>query len=153
MIGQVIFHQICAPCPKVYHIQIVNHDGAPCQKNDVSRMKGIRKNAARQFSHQDYLDVILQGKKMYSTFHSIKNQDYVLTTEKVRKVALSSLDQKRYWLCEIHSLAFGSPLIPQDDECFFCEEYIQNRNKASKRKNKNSSISGIENKQLKVSNI
>ena len=40
--------------------------------------------------------------KVYKEFETIQISDYTVTTKKVSKLALSSGDIKRYWLCHEH---------------------------------------------------
>ena len=90
-----------------------------------SKCKGVKKSARKnQLKFQNFVDCI-QSKTAYEvTQHTLNSKDHVNRLMLTKKRGLSSMDDKRYLICERHSVPYGSVLIKQFLEtgiCFFCD--------------------------------
>ena len=127
--GRVNFVQVISVKPKLYNILSV-----PVSKvaeetaessipetlaESITRMKGLPHKVAATVKHKQFEACVLEEEKVYKEYQAIRMKDYVLTTERISKLALSSIDTKRYWSCCRHSYALGHAFI-QKDICQFC---------------------------------
>lgn len=80
------------------------------KRGDLSaRCKGINRKVVKNFDVNDYKGCLQQMKKCYSTMRRINYKNHKLSTVQIRKVSLSSYDQKRFlYNCGLHSCPFGS---------------------------------------------
>ena len=127
--GRVNFVQVISIKPKLYNILSVpvsedteETEGSSIPEElaeSVTRMKGVPQKVAATVKHKQFEACVLEEEKVYKEYQAIRMKDYVLTTERISKLALSSLDTKRYWSCCQHSYAFGHAFI-QKDICQFC---------------------------------
>jgi len=73
------------------------------------KAKGIRKNVVKnEIKHQNYLDVLLNGKIMHHQMNTIRSESHQINSYHLNKVSLSPYDDKRYLIDDgITSLAYG----------------------------------------------
>ena len=86
----------------------------------VNKAKGVTE-AAKAHLHVPEYRRCLQGiAQVEVTQNSIRSSRHINQMLESRKVAFSSFDDKRYLLCPVHSVPYGSKLIRRK-ECYFCE--------------------------------
>ena len=94
-------------------------------KSVESRAKGVKKCYKDRIPFERYLDCIrdIQEVKVRQVTIASKNHQNMLLQS--NKIAFSSFDDKRYLLCAIHSVPYGSSLIEKfllnGNRCFFCQ--------------------------------
>lgn len=89
-----------------------------------NRCKGIKKVVRKNIPFSKYLECIKYMKKHHVTQHSINSKLHLNKLIKSNKLAFSSHDSKRFLLCSIHSVPYGSFLIDyykKRKKCLFCE--------------------------------
>lgn len=105
------------------------------------RAKGVKKSHQQNIKFSQMMGCIEQMKGENVESHFIRSKDHVIRLMKGRQVAFSSFDDKRYLMCPVHSVPYGSALIDlqreDDDEdedgagdkrgkkrpyCPFCDE-------------------------------
>ena len=86
--------------------------------NDTVVCKGITKPARAKLSLETFRKVVKGSQYIYSDIYSIQSKHREIYTQKTRKIALSSSDDKRYLqTCGIHSLPYGSS---EEKDCKIC---------------------------------
>ena len=90
-----------------------------------SRCKGVKKAVKKNIRFESFLRCVESKNLEYITQYSIMSKDHVNRLVSVNKVAFSSYEEKRFLLCAIHSVPYGSILIRQfydsGQKCFMCE--------------------------------
>ena len=78
------------------------------------RCKGVKAQVVKNsITHEDYKTCLRTGKEQLRKQNIIRSYEHELYTEEVNKIALSSIDDKRYILGDgIHTLAWGHHRIP-----------------------------------------
>ena len=78
------------------------------------RCKGVKKQVVESsITHEDYKTCLRTGKEQLRKQNIIRSYEHEVFTEEVNKIALSSIDDKRYILDDgIHTLAWGHHRIP-----------------------------------------
>ena len=78
------------------------------------RCKGVKKQVVESsITHEDYKTCLRTGKEQLRKQNIIRSYEHEVYTEEVNKIALSSIDDKRYILSDgIHTLAWGHYRIP-----------------------------------------
>ena len=73
------------------------------------RCKGVKKQVVENsITHEDYKTCLRTGKEQLRKQNIIRSYEHEVYTEEVNKIALSSIDDKRYILSDgIHTLAWG----------------------------------------------
>ncbi|MCM8819984.1 MAG: hypothetical protein NC925_04220, partial [Candidatus Omnitrophica bacterium] len=88
-----------------------------------SKCKGVTKAYKKTLNFNAFKKCVLAcDKTILRQFH-IRSQNHVLKTISVEKLAFSSFDDKRYLLCPIHSVPYGSRFIKiaeDTKQCVFC---------------------------------
>ena len=77
--------------------------------NEEKKCKGVKKNVIKKkIRHEDYKDCLFSGKLQMRTMNVICNRKHDLFTEQVNKIALSTDDDKRFFLKgKVDTLAIG----------------------------------------------
>ena len=89
-----------------------------------SRAKGVKRCYKRKISFEDFekcLTSVSEVRVRQNLIVSKKHQNLLVSAE---KTAFSSFDDKRYLLCAIHSVPYGSVLIKKslkERMCYFCK--------------------------------
>jgi len=92
------------------------------KKDQVKRkLKGVKKNFRDCVSYESYKKVVEEISLKGVTQYSIRSKDHKITTIQQTKTCFSSFDDKRYYLCPIHSVPFGSK-YSKYDYCFICHD-------------------------------
>ena len=78
------------------------------------RCKGVKKQVVESsITHEDYKTCLRTGKEQLRKQNILRSYEHEVFTEEVNKIALSSIDDKRYILDDgIHTLAWGHHRIP-----------------------------------------
>jgi hypothetical protein len=87
--------------------------------------KGVNKGAQKQLHLTDYMKCLDEVAAIRANVISIRSNNFILSTTKMNKLALSSFDDKK-WLynCGIHTSPYGSCLIaPYTIYCPFCPNH------------------------------
>ena len=73
------------------------------------RCKGVKKQVVESsITHEDYKTCLRTGKEQLRKQHILRSYEHEVFTEEIDKIALSSIDDKRYILGDgIHTLAWG----------------------------------------------
>lgn len=96
--------------PKCYALRIKVKDGVE-DKLTCKGVKSVNLNRTILFDH--YKNTLLEQKKMYSSFYTIRSYQHNVYTIKQNKLALSYFDDKRHILPDnVHTLAYGHYKLP-----------------------------------------
>lgn len=106
--GQTI-DEVIALRPKLYSFILDT-------KDEHTRAKGINYNAKRILSHADYLQCYKTNEKKNVTIYEILSNLHNVFTKCSEKTALSSADDKRYYLSNNYSLPYGHYAIVKKHE-------------------------------------
>ena len=117
--------EVVALRSKCYALRQRPLDGQEETENihDVKKCKGIqRATVAKQLTFQDYKRALFEEIKVFADFHRIRMKNFTVSTEHVKKIALSASDIKRYYFsCGIHSCPLGSPeILVFENKCRHC---------------------------------
>ena len=88
----------------------------------TKKAKGVGKNTVEnKLTFHDYIDCLYSQSTILSIEQRIQSVDHVITTNKVRKVALDPHDDKRCILsCGIHTLPWGHYRLENSKNCRQC---------------------------------
>lgn len=102
---------------KCYILNVYDQNNSQCLNKKVV-CKGVQKRAREQFTMAQFRSVLKNFKTINAESYLIKSKTHRLYTQKLRKVALSSSDDKRYLLpCGIHTIPYCSSLSKICDYC------------------------------------
>ncbi len=94
------------------------------------RAKGVKKSHQDNIRFDQMMGCIESMKAHTVESHIIRSKDHVIRLIKGRQIAFSSFDDKRYLMCPVHSVPYGSKLIEEASErggeagapyCPFCD--------------------------------
>jgi len=86
--------------PKMYSLKLETSEKLTC--------KGVKKHKIKnELKHQHYKECLFDGVNKNISYHSIQSKNHQLGTYKFNKIALTSADDKRYWIDNINSLTYG----------------------------------------------
>ena len=78
------------------------------------RAKGVQKAVVKNIiRHQDYVDVVESAVPLYANVRGFRSHSHVISTETTNKRALSLFEDKRAWVDENRSYAYGHHAISQ----------------------------------------
>ena len=108
--------------PKCYSMQIKNFDDDSTKTKKVC--KGVKRTAIQnQLTFADYKKCLNSQCKIYKSFKNLRSKNHQISTQFVRKIALSAIDTKRYTLnCGRHTLALGNCEIKKCDNAGTCKK-------------------------------
>lgn len=90
-----------------------------------SRCKGVKKNVKQQIRFESYLRCIKAKHVENISQYCINSKSHVNRLIRMNKVAFSSYDEKRFLMCAIHSVPYGSIMIKyfyeNNETCFMCQ--------------------------------
>ena len=87
----------------------------------ITKAKSVREGYKAKIPFSLFKKCINEINRVSLTQYHITSKNHNVKTTKVKKVALSSMDDKRYLRnCGVHSFAFGSSQIEEDGECYQC---------------------------------
>ena len=83
------------------------------------RAKGVGRSAIAQINHEKYKSCLFgdihEDNLQYASYHRIDTSNHGIQTKEQRKISLSTLDDKRYYVDVINSRAQGHFLNASDD--------------------------------------
>ena len=92
------------------------------------RAKGVKKSHQASIKFEQMMDCIRGMKGHTVQSHFIRSKEHVIRLIKGRQIAFSSFDDKRYLLCPVHSVPYGSWMQEESDlidsatpYCHFCD--------------------------------
>ena len=85
-------------------------------RNAISKCKGIPKVATNKLKFKHYKQTLLKKETFYSKFARISSKDHEVSTVSFKRKSLSFYDDKRFYLCNIHSLPYGHYKLRQDED-------------------------------------
>lgn len=90
-----------------------------------SRCKGVKKCVKKTINFSTFKQAVRGQEPMVHEIvqYAIQSKSYQNRTLRSRKIAFSSFDDKRYLLCAVHSVPYGSILIEKSQllgGCYFC---------------------------------
>ena len=86
--------------PKMYSLKLETSEKLTC--------KGVKKHKIKnELKHEHYKECLFDGVNKSISYHSIQSKNHQLGTYKFNKIALTSADDKRYWIDNINSLTYG----------------------------------------------
>ena len=145
-IGQYSIREVVCLQPKCYSVLTNN----PISEVKQSA-KGVEKSRQYLLTHQRYIDIHKQKEKFYNikVCRMMKRTNRIFVTEQVKR-SLSKLDNKRYWVNAIESVAYGHPSIaraPSFVENVHDGDHVEEKNdnpvRLSKRRMTNVSELGL----------
>ena len=77
------------------------------KRESINKCKGIPKVATGKLKFKHYKKSLFNRTHIFSTFSKINSKDHRVTTTSFKRKSLSCYDDKRYYLCDIHSLPYG----------------------------------------------
>lgn len=93
-------------------------------KNSItSRCKGVKAYAKNKIPFSAFVNCVKNLDEVLVQQFTIQSKSHVNRLMKIRKVAFSSFDDKRFLLCGIHSVPYGSKYIQLSkdlNQCFMC---------------------------------
>jgi len=94
------------------------------KEENTRKCKGVVKSKVRKLTFDDYRDCLENMSILEVTQNQLRSYDHENKMIQCRKQAFSSFDDKRYLLCSIHSVPYGSRLIQLHETsglCYFCK--------------------------------
>ena len=91
---------------------------------DTQKCKGVVKRYLPKISFDDYARCVQKLDKVEIEQAFIQSKDHVNRLMRMKKVAFTSFDDKRFLLCSRHSVPYGSNLISRSSfngQCYFCQ--------------------------------
>jgi hypothetical protein len=98
---------------------LIGEEGEEKNATLKSKCKGVTKGYKKTIPFQKFKRCIEKFSKVVLQQYHIRASNHIVKTLKVQKTCFSSFDDKRYLLCAIHSVPYGSKLIKSN--CFFCQ--------------------------------
>ena len=98
MKGQAVIEGAIALKSKCYSIKT---------KNPINKCKGVPRVATARLKYKHYKQALLNARTFRTQFQKITSKDHVVTTTQYTRKSLSFYDDKRFYLCKIHSLPYG----------------------------------------------
>ena len=86
----------------------------------LARAKGVAEAAKRTIPFEAYRNCLEEMSHFEVEQHSIRSINHVNKLMRTRKVAFSSFDDKRYLLCAVHSVPYGSKWVAFFEKYGFC---------------------------------
>lgn len=89
------------------------------------KAKGVPERQKHKIPVEEMLNCLTEMRKVSLRYNALRSYDHVNKLVRSDRVAFSSFDDKRYLLCEIHSVPYGSRLISLSSfigQCGLCVE-------------------------------
>lgn len=94
------------------------------QSEQVNRCKGVPRKQTNSIPFSEYKDVLFQARTTSGTVFRIKSRNHDVATVSQKRLFFTAFDDKRYYMCAIHSLPYGDWRIAQfeaDQVCIMCQ--------------------------------
>ena len=90
-----------------------------------SRCKGVKKSVRKSIHFNAFKRAVLGQRPLLHEIeqYTLQSKTFQNRTMRSKKIAFSSFDDKRYLLCAVHSVPYGSRLIRESErlgQCYFC---------------------------------
>lgn len=93
------------------------------KKSMKSVCKGVRKGYRKTIPFKSFKNCLKKVSAVRVTQYNITSKMHKVETSKIRRLAFSSFDDKRFiFNCGIHSAPYGSKFIVTSGECYVCNE-------------------------------
>ena len=115
--GEKEIQEVVGLRSKVYAFRLKNDGGT------LSKCKGITKTAKKKMPFEAFKECLTSLTSQEASQYTIQSKRHVNKLLHVRKTAYSSFYDKRYLLCAVHSVPYGSKLIKWSHKrgrCFLC---------------------------------
>lgn len=114
--------QFCGLRSKTYAFEVQSSKYDNKKINLNIKCKGITKGYKKRIKFSDYLNCVKTIDSYEIEQFQIRSKTHKVFTAKIKKLAFSSFDDKRYLLnCGIHSLAYGHYMLRDGDiDCPYC---------------------------------
>ena len=92
-------------------------------EDDTRKCKGIKKSKVRKLHFEDYQNCLSSVGSLEVQQNQLRSYNHENRLITCKKQAFSSFDDKRYLLCGVHSVPYGSRLIKDFEKtgvCYFC---------------------------------
>lgn len=92
-------------------------------KTMTSRCKGVKEVTKNKIKFEAFVNCVKNIDEVSVTQFTIQSKKHINRLMKCKKIAFSSFDDKRYLLCGIHSVPYGSILIEKSKtlkRCYLC---------------------------------
>ena len=73
----------------------------------VSRAKGVPRAKTERITYAQYKKTVIQDCKMTGDVYRIQSKNHLVSTVRQRRLLWSRFDDKRFYLCPIHSVPYG----------------------------------------------
>ena len=88
--------------PKCYAYSVYGDD------KKYKKCKGIAKGTVRrQMKYEEFETVLKTNEVIHKSFNSIRSKNHRIFSITTKKIALSSYENKKYWIDSVNSLAYG----------------------------------------------
>ena len=77
------------------------------------KCKGIAKRNVKKFTHEDYLRCCFHQTVRKEVVRNLQSESHVVFTQEKTKVALTSCDDKYFWVNNIKNVPYGYHMIPR----------------------------------------
>lgn len=85
----------------------------------LRRVNGVIESVKNRIPFEEYKKCIKFIAQLEVEQNTLRAKQHINQMLKTRKIAFSSFDDKRYLLCAIHSVPYGS-VLANEDTCYFC---------------------------------
>ena len=89
-----------------------------------ARAKGVGYHGKKGLNYRDYFGCLKEMTHVTVRLSQLRSRNHIIHLIESTKLAFSSFDDKRYMLCNIHTVPYGSVLIEQSKRlntgCYFC---------------------------------
>lgn len=112
----------CGICSKTYSMIVCKPDGTDLGHN--SKCKGVGRCCKDNIMFEDFKKCIDYIDIHMVEQYRIQSKDHIIRTVKSNRLAYSSFDDKRFLICSVHSVPYGSKYIALCERlqrCVFCK--------------------------------
>ncbi len=104
--------------PKMYSLKYLKRDAKTNQYLEETKQsnKGVTATVKQGLHHEQYLSVLQNQETVRKSMTIIRSHQLQIVTERVNKIVLSSMDDKRYLIETNQSLPFGHYSIERNDD-------------------------------------
>ena len=116
--------EVVALRSKTYVLKTDEFDGGSGDeaRTLLSRAKGVTSAVKALINFEQYASCLKSVRGVFVTQHHIRSKNHVNQLISSYKMAFSSFDDKRFLLCEKHSVPYGSAIAKlfKKNRCYFC---------------------------------
>lgn len=96
---------------------------------NIAKCKGVKDKFRQTLNFEAYEKCIKNITSQQIEQYNLQSHAHEIKLLKTRKIAWNTYESKRYYLCILHSVPYGSQLIDyfkQTSKCWFCEHRKEN---------------------------